>query len=149
MVVVARVDLVGAVIARLRAFPELCALVGGASPRISGVLQDAWAMPTSAIVVRKAGGPNDILTTAGRRTSRVDITAYGSTGYNADRVWSMLDAVLVPSQGTRASFTVTVGGLPVRVNDVMSEAEAISDTDPVTAWPFVWCPYLFLWWADA
>lgn len=146
MVVVARPDLIGAITGRLRSFSELTALVGGGSPRISGSRDDDWAMPTTAVVVRKAGGPRDELETAGRLSTRVDVICYGSTGYNADRVWAMVDAILVPAQGTRASWRRTVGGQVVRVDNVEREADAVSDVDPTTRWPFTFASYVFRWW---
>lgn len=150
MVVAARVDLVGALIAHLRSYSELTALVGGASPRISAQLQDAWPMPTGAVLLRKTGGtPADDEYTMGRRRTRIDVFCYGTTGRNADRVWAMVDAILVPQQGTRASFKRTVDGQTVRVDDIVPESDAIADVEADTGWNRVVASYQVRWWGNS
>lgn len=146
MVVVALPDIIGCLITRLRSFSELTALVGSGTPRISGSRQDAWAMPTSAIIVRKAGGPPDDLYTMGRQRTRIDLLCYGSDGRNADRVWAMAHRVLVPKQDTRASFKLTIGGQVVRVDQLIPESDAVSGTEPQTGYPRTFASYHVLWW---
>lgn len=159
MVVLARADLLYAVTDRLRSFSELTALVSssagwngtGSGPRIGGERRtgpNGWAMPTQAIVVRRAGGPVRIEDVAlGYKTSRLDIVCYGQTAKLAADVWRMLDAVLVPAQGgvggQVASFTLH----GARVDSVIPETDATSLVDPELRWPFVLAPYVFSWWS--
>lgn len=149
MVVVARNDLLYSIIGRLLSFSELTSLVnsaggwqaGGSGARISASFQDHWKMPASAIWLRKTGGPAPDYE-VGIRTSRIDVRCYGATGYEADRVWAMLDAVLVPATGERASGFSLNG---VNVIDIRPEADAIADREPDTRYPYVWAPYLVCW----
>lgn len=146
MVVASRADLVGCLIARLRSFSELTALVGGASPRISARLQDAWAMPTGAVLLRKVGGPNpgdEYM--MGRKATRIDVFCYGSTGYEADRVWGKVDPILVPEQGSGRSACFRLNG--VRVDDIVPESDAISTIEQQTNWPRVSASYIVRWWS--
>lgn len=114
--------------------------------RISSEIQggsDGWMMPTRAIVLRKAGGPvigDDY--TLGLKTTRIDTFSYGATGKEADDVWAMLDAILVPATGSRsASFTLH----GCTISDIRPEADALAQTDPQTGWRRVWAPYQVTW----
>jgi hypothetical protein len=148
MVVTARADLLYCLIGRLLSFPELTALVSsaggwqsGSGPRISGSIQDGWAMPTAAIWLKKSGGPPGDYE-IGEKTSRVDIRCYGAKAYEADHVWAMLDAILVPATGDRTASFVLNG---VHVSNIRPEGDAITDREPDTQYPYVWAPYLVDW----
>jgi hypothetical protein len=141
-VIVARGDIVKAMRSHLRAFPELTALVGGAYPRISAELQPAWPMPSGAVLLRRAGGPpGDLL---GRKVTRIDTFCYGSSGKQAQDIWAMLDAILVPEQGGSRPAQWRADGC--RVDGVVSEADALAQVEPVSEWHRVFAPYLIYWW---
>lgn len=138
MAVVARPDLLGALIARLRATTEITALT---STRISGELQDAWTMPTHAVTLRRSGGPpGDYL--GGIWYSRIDVTAYGSTRREATRLLDIVLPALCPLQGPPGGSFIQSA---VRVYDIAPEAEMIADTEPDTGWPFAWMPLVVSW----
>lgn len=155
MVVQARADLIYAVIGYVRSFTaEWSALQlnsaagwkgGGSGLRISGERQggkDGWDMPTRAIRIRKAGGPNvadDY--TLGIKHTRIQATCYGATGAEADKVWAMLDAILVPA-GDRAAGFVRSGCV---VSDIVPESDAASLIDPDERWPYVEASYIATW----
>lgn len=162
MVVAARADLVYAVNGYLRSFTAEWTALGLDSAsgwkrapdpsqqrsgvRISSEIQggpNGWMMPTRAIVLRKAGGPvigDDY--TMGLKTTRIDTFSYGASGKEADDVWSLLDAILVPSQGARsASFTLH----GCMISNIRPEADALSQVDPDTGWRRVWAPFLVDW----
>ena len=148
MVVIARSDITGCMIARLRSFSELTALVGTTPPRVSAVLQDAWSMPTKAVIIRRAGGtPRADDYTLGRLRTRFDVLCFGQNGLEADRVWAMVDAILVPAQGgvggRTASFTLT----GCRVDDIVPEGGPLADVDPGSGWPRVFASYQVSWWS--
>lgn len=154
--VVARPNLTYGLNGYLRTFPDLTALVssnGGwkqpakkSGPRISQKLQggeDGWKMPTRAIVLRRAGGPiigDDY--TMGLWSTRIDTLSYGATGLEAEEVWAMLDAVLVPQTGQRNAAWSMNG---VRVSDVVPETDAAMLTDPDTRWEYMFAPYIVRW----
>lgn len=149
MVVVARPDLLYAVIGYLLSFSELTSLVnsaggwqsGGSGARISSSFQDKWKMPTGAIWLKKAGGPTPDYE-VGIQTQRIDVRCYGAAGFEADRLWAMLDPVLVPATGERqVSFNLH----GVTVIDIRPEAAPISDREPQTNYSVVWAPYLVTW----
>lgn len=166
MVVAARSDLLYAVNGYLRTFTAEWTALGldsdagwkrgpdpsqwRSGPRISSEIQGGdygWKMlqdkATRAIVLRKAGGPvigDDY--TMGLKTTRIDTFSYGASGKEADDVWAMLDAILVPLQGSRsASFTLH----GCSVVDIRPEADALAQTDPETGWRRVWAPYVITW----
>jgi hypothetical protein len=162
MVVVARADLIYSLNGYLRTFTAEWTALGLDSaagwkdpppgrtkrtgPRISSEIQggdDGWKMPTRAIVLRKAGGPvigDDYA--LGLKTTRIDTFSYGATGLEADQVWAMLDAILVPSTGSRsASFTRS----GCAIVDIRPEADALAQTDPDTGWRRVWAPFVVTW----
>jgi hypothetical protein len=159
MVVVARADLLYAVTDRLRSFSELTTMVSsaagwngtGSGPRIGGERRsgaNGWAMPTSAIVVRRAGGPVRLEDVGlGHKTSRLDIVCYGQTAKLAADVWRMLDAVLVPASGGVGGQHVSFTLHGARIDDVVPETDAMSLIDPELRWPFVLSPYVFSWWS--
>jgi hypothetical protein len=141
MVVAARPDLLGAIIARLRAEADLTALT---SARISGQLQDSWAMPVHAVLVRLAGGGPGKPHLAFKE-QRVDVFCFGSTGFEATKVWRQLDAVFNPGQERQCSFIQSVGGVNCRVYSVVPEREPSSEIEPDSGWPRVSASYLVRW----
>lgn len=163
MVVLARADLLYAVIGHLLTFPELTSLVDsaggwqidprtgqpkGSGPRISGSVQDGWKMPTRSIWLKKSAGPEIAGNyELGIETSRLDIRCYGANGFEADGLWAMLHAILVPrtNSGRTASF-IRSG---CTVSDIRPEAGAISDVEPTTRYPYIWRPYIVTWTGDA
>lgn len=145
MVVIAHADITGCMLARLRSFPELTALVGGASPRISASFQESWAMPVKAVLLRKAGGPiigDDYA--LGLKRTRIDVFCYGATGLDADRLWAMVDAILVPRQGEHPASFHQAG---CRVDTIVPEADADAQVEPDTGLHRVFSPYLVNWWS--
>ena len=154
MPVVARADLLYAVIGHLLTFPELTSLIDsaagwqpgkGSGARIAPTFQDGWRMPTKSVWLKKSGGPAGDYE-AGLHTTRLDARCYGATGFEADQVWAMLDAILVPATGERfVSFTR--GGC--RVVDIRPEAGESSDRERDTRYPYVFRPYLVDWWGVA
>ena len=155
MPVLARPDLLYAVRGYLRSHAELAALVGSAGgwkqpavrsgPRISSEIQggsDGWKMPTRAIIVRKAGGPVDEEGYAqGITLTRLDTFSYGATGAEADEVWRLLDAILVPTDGRPASFDWQ----GVAIGNIVPEAGEAMLVDPEAEWRYVFRPYVVLW----
>ena len=149
MVIVARPDLLGCLLLRLRSFGEVTALVNSAagwtdgrvgSPRISAVIHDKWAMPTRAVRLMKTGGPpGDIQTNVLRQ--RVDVTCYGSNDREASDLLNMVAPALAPDQSGISSFTLA----GCRVYDVVPEAATIVDVDPNLGWPFAWQPFVIVW----
>lgn len=155
MVVVARPDLLGALIARLRAITELTALVatsagatdGRTTPRISGQRQDWWRMdpppvgPAHSILLQRTGGPpGDYL--GGLWFSRIDMTTYGPNNREATRLMDILLPTLCPAQGGTSGSFIQSG---VRVYDIAPEAEMLVTSDPERAWPFAWLPVVVTW----
>lgn len=146
MVVAPRPDIIGAIIAQLRASTDLAALV---STRISGQWQDAWVdpatgKPRSSVLIRAAGGP------AGKRQinlmrSRVDVSFYGSTGFAAMQIWAMLDAVFCPGQERTVGFRRSVNGVLCSVGSVDPDGMPLSDVEEDTGWPRVVCSYIVTW----
>lgn len=161
MVVAARADLLFTICGQLRTYgAEWAALgvdsVGGwktpddpldkkSGPRVSSEIQggpSGWNMPTRAIVLRKAGGPSigdDY--TMGLKTSRIDAFAYGATGKEADDVWALLDAILVPTDGRAAGFILN----GIAVSDIRPAVDALAQTEPDTGWRRVWASYFVDW----
>lgn len=153
MVVAARSDLLYALIGHLRSYAAEWTAIGldssagwkggGIGPRISGEVNPGWVMPTRAIVLHKAGGPtigDDY--TMGLKTTRIDTFSYGATAADADGVWAMLDAILVPETGLRSPGFTLHG---VVVDDIRPEADALAQTEPDTGWRRVWAPYVVTW----
>lgn len=162
MVVTARADIVYSLNGWLRTFADEWHAIGldsatgwkaapdpsqqRSGPRISSEIQggdNGWRMPTRAIVLRKAGGPvvgNNY--TLGLKTTRIDTFSYGASGKEADDVWAMLDAILVPSQGSRSAGFVLNGCV---VSDIRPEVDALAQTDDATGRRRVWAPYLVDW----
>ena len=142
MVVVARPDVLAAVLAQLRASAELTALT---STRITARLQPSWSgMPTYAVLVRPAGGP------PGNRqvnlmVSRIDTFCYGATEAQAASLWRLLDAVLCPGQEREVGFIRTVDGVRCRVASVDPESMPTSGIEDGTRWPRTTCSYLVRW----
>jgi hypothetical protein len=148
MTVVARPDVLGAIVARLRSFSEITALVATAAgatdsrttPRVSGEKQNWWKMPTHAIWLNRTGGPivgSDYL--LGWWTQRLDVTCYGSSKYEATRLMELVLPALCPMQGERDGSFVQAG---VRISDVFPESDIISDIEDDTKWHFSWLPVL-------
>ena len=138
MPVVALPDILGAIVARLRAVTEITALT---STRISPVRQESWnPMPRHAIWVDgpKGMGPfgSDNLPL---ETVRVDLNCFGSTDYEAGRLWRTMHSAICPYQGAATQF-VAAG---VRVSNVQRESGPIRFTDSDTGWPCVIGGYLF------
>jgi hypothetical protein len=137
MPVVALPDMLGALIARLRSFPEVRAFVETAAgyvpgtppdrrrPRVSAELQDTWAMPTYATLLNWAGGPPGDQHLRVHRT-RVDTRWYGPTSHDAKRLWRTGHAALCP--GLRASSAFDAAGC--RVADVEQETGPLATRDP-------------------
>lgn len=136
MVVAALPDLVGAVVAHLRASAEITALT---STRISAKRQDAWALPLYAVVVNgPRGGPGEI--GSGLYSERIDLWSYGPDDRTAKLLDRTMRAYLVPPGRTRAvSFTQA----STQVRTVAFETAPIFLVDPVTGWPYVVSPALF------
>ena len=151
MAVVARPDLIGAMLTRLRAIPEVAAQVSSSagwtdgrsgSPRISGAVQDAWKMPTRSIRLRRTGGPivgSDY--SLSLWSSRVDVLCYGATVLEASALLDLVLPALCPPQGQSAGWTVN----GCRVGSIEPEADAIATVEPDTQWPFAWAPLIVRW----
>jgi hypothetical protein len=149
MSVIARPDLGGALIADLRAVPEIFALTstpGGwtdvrAEARVSGQRQSKWNLPCHAIWLHATGGPPGNVG-LNQWYQRFDVTCYGSTVYEAKRLMNIVVPVLCPDQSQ--PFNHIRNG--VRIRNVVPEAEMIADVDPLTTWPTAWLPMVF--WYD-
>jgi hypothetical protein len=111
---VASPDHVGAVIARLRSFPELLALCpnetsgGKTIKRISGEMQAIPGDPEqwtghALIVIDAPGGSEDDGVPFGM--AYVDVLAYGSTGLEASKAARLAGAALVPPSRRGLAFT--------------------------------------------
>lgn len=127
---------VDAVIAKLLATSTVTAIT---SARISGKRQDAWTMPTAAIVVYgPRGGPGDNEPAPGLATERLDLFCYGTTGKNAKDLAAVVLRALSPLQGTRGSFKLA----HTRVANVRAEGGRVALTDQDTGWEYVVVPIL-------
>jgi hypothetical protein len=111
MTVIARPDLGGALIADLRAVPEIFALTstpGGwtdvrAEARVSGQRQSKWNLPCHAVELRATGGPPGNVG-LNHWFQRFDVTCYGSTIYEAKRLMNIVVPALCPAQGQPFAF---------------------------------------------
>lgn len=134
MAVIARPDITGALIARIRSITEITAL---ASTRISAELQDAWdPMPRHAVRIRQTGGPPPDINVNILR-SRFDVWCYGSTGREASRLLDIVIPALCPDQSQRSGFAQG----SVKVYDVQPEAGPISGRTEEN-WPYCWQPVI-------
>lgn len=158
MVIAAHSDLLYGIVGYLRSFSSewhtlgLDSAAGWKQPltrsglRISSEIQGGdlgWKMPTRAIVLRKAGGPtvgDDYA--LGIKTTRIDTFSYGATGQEADGVWALLDAILVPQTGLRVAGFTRSG---VTVVNVVPESDASALRDPDTDWRYVFASYAVKW----
>lgn len=144
MAVIARPDVIGAVIAHLRAVSELTALT---STRISGAKQDSWQLPSQRCLW--VDGPKGAPLVASQGiplwSMRIDFNAYGPTGLEAMKVWNVLDAALIPDQGDSAQFS----GTGVRVINVSHESGPFRVVEPETGHNVVLATYLFAYQAVA
>lgn len=150
MPVLARPDLLGAMLSHLRGIPEVTALVSSAAgwkdgrtePRISGQLQSQWNMPTRAVRLRRTGGPilgDDF--TMGLWTSRVDVLCYGQDVRLAAGLLDVVLPALCVLQGNAAGFTEH----GCRVGSIEPEADVFADVDPESEWPFAFLPLVVRW----
>jgi hypothetical protein len=119
----------GAMLVRIASFEEITAFISTASgsktgktkARISDELHTDWNMPTHAIRIRAAGGPqSDIMT--GLLRQRFDTFCYGTNGYEAGRLNRILAACIAPDPGTRPCSFIAAN---TSVRDVRQEAEPI------------------------
>lgn len=154
MAIVALPDVIGAIVARLRSFPEITALVGSAPgytaaattaeksrPRVSPTLQSFWAMPTYAIVVQgPVGRPAADDPDFGIHATRCDLHIYGPNPYSAMALWRIVEPALCPLPPTSRSF-VQAG---VRFGDVAREGGPTALVEPQTLFPKVVATYVFL-----
>jgi hypothetical protein len=132
-------DLLGAVIAYARAATPISSLT---STRISGTLQDAWTMPTRAIVVNgPRGGP--VLADPPIRRTRLDLECYGTTPLTSKQLAETVVGVFVPPTGGSAAFRNT--NAAVSVGRVELETEPIWLPDPDTGWPRTIVPLIVNW----
>jgi hypothetical protein len=136
-------NIVGAVNAQLRSFNEITTLVGSNPPRISAELKREWVMPTHAILLRRVGGPGGDYWIQTQDT-RIDVRCYGSTGYEAARLWQIVHAVLCPNPAA-SGRSVSFRKAHCIVYNVTQESSPISLIEPETNWPFTSVPYIFKW----
>lgn len=153
MAVQALPDVIGAIVARLRSFPEITALVGSTPgykttatvdektrPRVSPTLQGFWAMPTYAIVVQgPIGKPAADDPDFGIHATRCDLHIYGPNPKNAMDLWRIVEPALCPLLPTSRSF-VQAG---VRFGDVVREGGPTALIEPQTTYPKVVATYIF------
>jgi len=148
--VLARPDLLGAMLTHLRGISEVTELVSSSSgwtdgrtePRISGQLQDKWKLPTRAVRLRRTGGPiigTDF--TMGLWSSRVDVLCYGQDVRLAAGLLDVVLPALCTMQGNAAGFTEH----GCRVGSVEPEADVFADIDPESHWPFAYLPLIVRW----
>jgi len=132
----------------LASVPEVAAIVSTAAgwqdkrtgvARISGALGSQWAVPSQAIVVRRAGGPgaDDI----GLHRSRLDVWCYGSNGREAVNLWRTVHAALCPQQPIVRGWTFD----NCKVLDVEQDADPIPADDIDVGWSILIAPYMLLW----
>jgi hypothetical protein len=132
-------DLLGAIIAYARAQAAISALTG---TRISGTLQEAWTMPTRAIVVNgPRGGP--VNADPPIRRTRLDLECYGTTPLTSKQLAETVVGVFVPPGGASATFRST--NAAVSVGRVELEAEPLWVPDPDTGWPRTIVPLIVNW----
>ena len=128
-------DVVGAMTARLRASSAVAALAG---TRISGVLQDAWEMPTYAVVVSGGRGGRGEVAPATYR-DRLDLECYGPDLRTAARLAATVRAALLDElRATGVGFTAAA----TNVKSVATEGGPIARVDPDTGWPSYVLPVL-------
>ncbi len=141
MVVTALPDFLGAMVARLRSFSELTTLCGTTPPRISGELQDAWfpdkTVAQHAIWIEQQGmtEQHDI----DHFFTRIDLHCFGSTGYEARRLWRQVHPILCPTRysGTATGFQQS----GVRVWDIAHESGPFPLLYPQTDWRMATAAY--------
>jgi hypothetical protein len=162
MPLVALADPVAALVARLRSFSEISAMVTTADgyadeataverarPRISTAVQRFWKLPTAAILLRRRSGPPP--DRDGRiRTSRFDLWYFGDGGRTnspsrqereAFALWRQASPALTPAQGVSDRF-VAAGCLVYGIDD---EADPFPYDDRDTGWRVVVGPILVRW----
>lgn len=138
MPVTALPDLVGAVVAHLRASADITALT---STRISARRQDSWSLPGYAIVVHgPTGGRGEL--GSGLYGERLDIWCYGPDDRTAKLLDRTVRAYLVPPDRSRS---VSFRQASTRVHSVALEAGPIFLVDPATKWPYVVTPVQFVY----
>lgn len=136
MTVQAFPDIIGAVIAHLRASPEIAALT---STRISSERQTTWTLPGYAVLVQgPRGGPGDL--GSALYGVRLDLRCYGPTPLNATLLWRTLNAYLLVPDGSRA---VGFRQAQTNVYTVQAEGGPLRFVDPESKWPSTDATYLF------
>ncbi len=140
MAVVALPDLAGAVVAYLRAVPEVAALT---STRISARRQDSWLDPATGkmrhavLVQARRGGRGEL--PGGRQSQRVDLFCYAPDDRTADRLWAIVHPALCPPVGSGRENGFTAAS--TRVTQVIQEGGPLSLVDPDTSWDYVVATY--------
>lgn len=165
MVVAAMPDVVSAIVARLRSFSEILALVTTADgytatantaqkarPRISGRVQSFWQLGTwpadptqskdlyALMVSGPIGSPGDDRDGAIYAT-RVDLHFYASNPIEAMAFWRQVHPILCPRRGTAERFVAN----GCRFLTVESEGGPSQVVEPDTKYPKVVAPYVFRW----
>lgn len=147
MPVLARPDIVGALIAHVLLEADLTAVV---STRVSARFKKAdWVhsttgKPKNSVLLRAQGGP------PGKRQlntmkSRITALCYGSNGHEAERTWAIFDAVFCPGQERPGSFHQVVNGVKCVVYDVQPESLPLTSVEPTTEYPRVVASYIVTW----
>lgn len=128
-------DVLGALVAYVRESPEVQAVAGGASPRVSATRQSAWPDQTQAVVLSLAGGTSDAL----MWEPRVDVRCYGTDNRTATDLWRRVDAWLCPDPGgARPEGFVRAN---TRVYRVSLEGGPNVLQDPAERWPYALATY--------
>jgi hypothetical protein len=135
-------DVIGALIARYRSFSAITALT---STRISAAVQQSWnPMPRHAILVSgPVGAPGRTLSEhlAGIQNTRVDLYFYGSTSFEAMRLWRVAAPYICPRQDTLTQFVQS----GCRFTNVFQEGGPSRADEDDTGWPRVLATYVYKW----
>lgn len=122
-------DVLAALIVRLRANTDLAAIVG---TQVSAEMQEPWPTLSAAVLLIAVGGqaPDE---DTDLEYQRVDVSCYGSTGYEAAKLSRMVDAVLRPVLRERPRSFHSAG---CAVYDVSAEGALLTVPDPdYPTWP--------------
>lgn len=147
MAVLARPDLIGAMLGHLRSISEITSDVSSAAgwkdgrtePRISGTRQKLWKLPTKAVRLKRSAGPirgQDF--SMGLWTPRVDVFCYGQDERLAGALADIVMPALCVLQGQTAGFTVN----GCRIGSIEPEADVNVDLEPDTDFPVAWFPLI-------
>lgn len=109
-------------------------------PRVGMVIGKNWKVPSTAIVLKRAGGRGAL--GVGRHETRVDVWCMAREQRDAVGLWRELHPRLCPVTGDAiVGWTAS----QCRVTDVRQDADPIPAEDLEVGWAVLVTPYLVYW----